>query len=117
MQSKSQDNIIGKNIKQLRNHLGITQEVLSSYLGITREQIAFYENGSRSITTKHLTQLANLFCLNEYDFYESNIENQKVNMAFAFRADKLLPEDLKSISQFKKIVLNYINMKNALVDE
>jgi transcriptional regulator with XRE-family HTH domain len=117
MENKSHHNIVGQNIKLLREQLGLTQDILGQYLQTSREQIAYYENGSRSISTNHLTQLASLFCLNEYDFYEENIETQKVNMAFAFRANDLQAEDLKSISQFKKIVLNYLNMKNALVDE
>jgi transcriptional regulator with XRE-family HTH domain len=109
--------IVGQNVKLLREQFGLTQEALSKYLLTSREQIAYYENGSRPISTKHLSQLSSLFCLNEYDFYEADFENQKVNVAFAFRATDLQAEDLKSISKFKKIVLNYLNMKNALVDE
>ncbi len=117
MANNTTNSIVGQNIKLLREQLGLTQDALGQYLQTSREQIAYYENGSRTISTNHLTQLSSLFCLNEYDFYEENHETQKVNMAFAFRANELEAEDLKSISQFKKIVLNYLNMKNTLVDE
>jgi transcriptional regulator with XRE-family HTH domain len=101
----------------LREELGLTQETLAKYLDTSREQIAYYEAGTRSITTPQLNKLANLFCMNEYDFYEEDSQKRKINIAFAFRADMLDPEDLESIAQFKKIVRNYVNMKNALRDE
>ena len=109
--------IVGQNIRLLREELGLTQDVLAQYLSISREQIAYYESGSRSITTAQLSKLANLFCLNEYDFYEADPQKRKISIAFAFRADTLDPQDLENIAQFKKIVRNYVNMKNALMDE
>lgn len=106
--------IIGNNIKLLREQMGLTQEALASYLNTSREQIAYYENGSRTISTSHLSLLASLFCMNEYDFYEEDPQKRNVNLAFAFRADSLSVQDLNSIAQFKKIVRNYLNMKNAI---
>jgi hypothetical protein len=55
--------------------------------------------------------------MNEYDFYEEDMQNRSINIAFAFRADELQPQDLQSIAQFKKIVHNYMSMKKALGDE
>ncbi len=119
MQTNSPNNTIpvGGNIKFLRTKLGITQDALAQFLGITREYIAYYEAGSRPVPTIHLSKMANLFCMNEFDFYEENPEKSKINIAFAFRADSLQPEDLNSIALFKKVVRNYINMKSALTDE
>lgn len=109
--------IIGQNIKLFRDKLGLTQEMLAGYLQTTREQISYYESGSRSVSTDHLNSLANLFCMNEYDFYEADAEKRKINISFAFRADTLNTEDLQGIAQFKKIVRNYLNMKTALNNE
>lgn len=109
--------IVGQNIKLFRENLRLTQEALSEYLNTSREQVAYYENGTRSISTTQLSKLADLFCINEHDFYETDPDKRKVNIAFAFRADSLHAQDLKSIAQFKKIVRNYINMKTALVNE
>jgi Predicted transcriptional regulators len=114
--SKS-NTIIGKNIKTLREKMGLTQDALAGYLGTSREQISYYENGQRNIPSVQLTELANLFCMDEYDFYEEDLTNRSINIAFAFRADELEPQDLKSIAQFKKIVRNYINMKNVMDNE
>ena len=119
MQINSANNTItvGGNIKSLRTKLGITQEALAQYLNTSREHVAYYEAGSRQVPTTHLTRMANLFCMNEFDFYEENPEKSKMNIAFAFRADTLQPEDLNSIALFKKVVRNYINMKSALSNE
>jgi transcriptional regulator with XRE-family HTH domain len=117
MTNTHQNFIIGQNIKLLREELGLTQDALAQYLNITREQISYYENGSRSIPTTQLSKLADLFCLNEFDFYESDPGKRKANIAFAFRADQLNSQDLISIAQFKKIVRNYLNMKENLCHE
>ena len=109
--------IIGQNIKAVREKMGLTQDALARYLGTSREQIGYYEIGQRNIPSVQLTELANLFCMNEYDFYEEDINNRSINIALAFRADELQPEDLKSIAQFKKIVRNYISMKNVTNNE
>ena len=109
--------IIGQNIKSLREKMGLTQDALAQYLDTKREYIGYYEIGQRSIPSTQLSKLANLFCMNEYDFYEADMQNKNINIAFAFRAEELQAQDLESIAQFKKIVRNYINMQKALCDE
>lgn len=106
--------IIGQNIRTLREKMGLTQDALAQYLGTSREQVAYYETGKRSTPSAQLSKLANLFCMNEYDFYEEDLQSRGINIAFAFRADEVQPQDLESIAQFKKIVRNYISMKKAM---
>lgn len=109
--------LVGQNIRLLRDELGLTQEALAHYLNISREQVSYYENGSRSIPTTQLNRLADLFCLNEFDFYEADQSKRKTNIAFAFRADALEAQDLIGMAQFQKIVRNYLNMKEILRHE
>ena len=109
--------IIGQNIRILRDKIGLTQEALAQYLGTSREQVGFYEIGQRSIPSAQLSKLANLFCMNEYDFYEEDLQNRRINISFAFRADELQPQDLQSIAQFKRIVHNYMSMKKVIDNE
>jgi transcriptional regulator with XRE-family HTH domain len=109
--------VTGQNIQALRTKLGLTQEALAQYLNTSREQVAYYEAGSRTVSSSHLTRLANLFCMNEFDFYEADNSKRDLNIVFAFRADTLQPTDLESIARFKKIVRNYLNMKAASTDE
>ncbi|HWJ26495.1 MAG TPA: helix-turn-helix transcriptional regulator [Flavisolibacter sp.] len=116
MNAPNSNDVIGRNIRVLREQMGLTQETLAHYLNTSREQVAYYEAGTRNITTEQLSKLAGLFCLNEYDFYEEDPENRKVNLAFAFRADGIGQQDLESIGQFKKIVRNYLNMQKVALN-
>ena len=108
--------VIGKNIKDFRERMGLTQESLGQFLGVAREQISYYESGNRSVPSTLMTKLADLFCVNEYDFYEEDLQTQRLNLAFAFRANCVNQEDLESIAQFKKIVRNYLNMQKVIVN-
>ena len=98
-------NIIGNNIKYFREKLGLKQDVIAKYLQTSREQISYYEIGSRIVNTEHLGKLASLFCINEYDLYETNAESNTINIAFAFRAESLNNEDLTEVAKFKKLLL------------
>lgn len=109
--------VTGHNIKLLRCKIGLSQQSLAEYLDTSREQVAYYENGSRLVSSTHLSKLADLFCINEYDFFEEDITSRNINIAFAFRADTLHQTDLASIAKFKKIVRNYLNMKIAIHNE
>ena len=96
--------------------MGLTQEMLAHYLGTSREQVGYYEIGSRSVTTDHLAKLADLFCMNEYEFYEEDPEKFQINLAFAFRAEGIGTDNLNTIAQFKRVVRNYLNMKSAVAN-
>ncbi|MDD2983899.1 MAG: helix-turn-helix transcriptional regulator [Crocinitomicaceae bacterium] len=113
----TQDQIIGKNIKYFREKLDLGQQELANYLDITREEVSYYENGKRSIPTDIISKASQLFGVDEYDFYENDAEAICANVAFAFRADYLQSEDLQQIADFRKIVLNYLNMKKVVSDE
>lgn len=114
MTSTTPNIIIGLNIKTLREKMGLTQEALAKYLDTQRENVSYYENGQRNIPSAQLSKLADLFCMNEYDFYEEDLQSRTINIAFAFRAEELQPQDLESIARFKKIVRNYMSMKKAM---
>ena len=104
-------NTAGNNIAALRNKLNLTQQQVADFLDTQRENISYYENGTRPIPVEHLEKLADLFCVELYDLLESDLVNQKANLAFAFRADLVNTASLENISKFKKIVKNYIKMK------
>lgn len=111
------DEIIGKNLRALRIQMGYTQETVADYLGINRVLLSYYEVGSRSIPSKILSRLAQLYSVDEYDLYSEDETLLKTNLAFAFRAEDLTSEDLSSIASFKKIASNYLKMQKALRDE
>jgi transcriptional regulator with XRE-family HTH domain len=113
----NQNIIIGKNIRQLREKMDISQAVFANFLGTTREEISYYENGHRTMPSTLISKAAALFCVDEYDLFEQDPEFQTLNIALAFRADQILPGDLPFIANFQKIVRNYINMKQKLSNE
>lgn len=102
---------IGNNIKLYRKRMGIRQEELAEYLGVKREMISYYENGTRTVPLENMNKLADLFWIDLSDLMEENPDLQKANVAFAFRANEIKPEDMRVIAEFGKIVKNYIKLR------
>ena len=104
---------VAGNLLALRQRHGLTQESLANYLGVARPTISYYETGERNIPLEHLEKLANFFGIDTYDLLEENTENQQSMVAFAFRADELNSEDMNGIAAFRKVVRNYLKMKEV----
>lgn len=109
--------MLSKNIRNLRESLGYTQEQIANYLNITAPAISQYENNARTIPADVISKIALLFNVEEYELYQEDPRQQQLLSAFAFRADSFDTQDLISISSFKKIVLNYYYLQNALANE
>jgi len=104
-------NTIGSNLKAFREAMSLSQEDVAKYLDIQRELISYYENGSRQAPLDILEKLASLFGVELYDLMqEGHTSSTKANLAFAFRTNALSAADLHVISDFKKIVRNYIKL-------
>lgn len=108
--------MISENIRSLRLKLGYTQGQVAEYLGVSAAAVTQYETGTRVVPIATVSKLALLFNLEEYELYQEEPQQQQLLSAFAFRADELQPEDLKSIADFKKIVLNYFHLSNQLLN-
>lgn len=96
-------------IKGLREKYGYTQEQLSYFLDIKRE-ISHYENGTREIPLEILEKLSDLFGVELDVFFIDNIDEALAEVVFAFRKDDLNSHDMKSVSEFGKIVKNYLKI-------
>jgi transcriptional regulator with XRE-family HTH domain len=107
----SDKKIIGKNIQTYRKKLGFTQESFSEFLGINRSELSYYESGNRQAPISVISKAADVFGVDGFDLYQENSIENSVNIAFAFRADNFSANDLKEISSFKKIVKNYVKLK------
>jgi transcriptional regulator with XRE-family HTH domain len=107
---------VGQNIRQFRERLGFSQATVAAYLGLAREQVSYYETGNRPVPTDHLQRLADLFGIDAYDLLETETAQQQLNVALAFRADALTPDDLKNLAAFQRIVSNYRKMRKRLPD-
>jgi transcriptional regulator with XRE-family HTH domain len=109
--------MLAENIRALRKKLGYTQEQIADYLGVSTAAVTQYETGARVVPSTTVSKLALLFNIDEYELYQKEPQQQQLLSAFAFRAGELQPDDLKSISEFKKIVLNYFYLTIALKNE
>ena len=109
--------MLSKNIRALRESLGYTQEQIATYLNITAPAVSQYESDARSIPAEAISKIALLFNVEEYELYQDDPHQQQLLSAFAFRANEIAVEELKTISSFKKIVLNYFHLFNALTNE
>lgn len=107
---KTLNQIIGQNIQFLRNKFGYSQESISNMLGITQPAYHKYETGETTVNQESLEKLAQLYYVDEYDLMQENQENLIPSLVFAFRGDA----DLSAVSDFHKIIKNYILMKDEL---
>ena len=105
------ENNVGSNIKFFRERYGLTQESVAKYLNTKREIISYYETGDRTPPVKHLQSLANLFGVELIELLEKEPAYAMANVAFAFRTNELPSSDLKGIANFRKIVKNYLKLK------
>lgn len=105
-------NIIGNNIKSMREKRQLRQEDISSYLGVAREMVSYYESGARNIPLDTVNKLADFFQVELEDLLEENPDMRKANVALAFRAGELGAEDVQTVADFHKIVKNYIKIKS-----
>ncbi len=104
---------IGKNITAFRKRLRYSQEEISSFLGISQPAYVKYESGATVVPMESLARLSDLYNVYEYDFMEENEELVLPSLACAYRREGVL-SDLTPISEFQKIVKNYIVMCNEL---
>lgn len=103
--------IIGKNIFDYRTKLGYTQDHIANFLGTERTIISKYENDEREISVINLNKLSDLFGIELEDLIEEDETKKTANLAFAFRSEGIVIEDMESIASFQKIVKKYLQMK------
>jgi transcriptional regulator with XRE-family HTH domain len=106
--------MVPENIRALRIKLDYTQDQVAEYLGVSAAAVTQYETKARVIPAAVVSKLAILFNVEECELYQEEPKQQALLAAFAFRATDLQPKDLKSISEFKKIVLNYFHLSKEL---
>lgn len=109
--------IIGKNMSKLRAANNLTQQQVADYLGITRSAYSNYEDGVREAPMEVLLRSADLFGCDAHLLLERNEDVVDNMLVCAFRVDELSADDLHEISDFKRIVKNYMKIKRLFRDE
>lgn len=95
--------LVGKNIVQLRKEHGLSQRELAEKAGITHSAISSIENGKVSPSVSSLQKIVNVFSLSlsEFFIFEQQIENHR---KVVIPADELVEMGSESVSM--KLVTN-----------
>lgn len=105
-------NIIGENIRVLRDGMGFNQISIARFLGVDQSLISKIEKGERNLSSDMLEKLACLFGVSVESIENSRIEASR--LSFAFRAGDLTVEDMEAISMINRIALNSEYMAKLL---
>ena len=105
-------NIIGNNIKTLRDGMGFNQSTIAHFLNVDQSMISKVEKGERNLSADMLEKLACLFGISIDTIEGSTIEAS--SLSFAFRASELSAEDLEAISAINRVALNSEYMAELL---
>lgn len=108
------NNIIGNNLKKLREANRFSQEQVASFLGIKRSAYSNYECGDREAPVEVLEKASNLFGCELYLLFEENNDVVDNMLACAFRVDNLNETDIAQIASFKNIVKTYLKLNQLL---
>lgn len=108
-------NIIGKNIKTLRENMGFTQASIANFLKIDQSMISKVEKGERTLSIDMLEKLSCLFGVT-VEAMEKEIISES-NLSVAFRADELSTNDMETISAINRIAMNVTFLTELLKKE
>lgn len=106
------NNIIGKNIKMLREGMGVNQLTIARFLNVDQSLISKIEKGERNASVDMLEKLSCLFGVTIDDIESNDLEAS--NLSIAFRANDLSVEDMEAISVINRIALNSEQMAEML---
>ena len=74
-------NIVGSNLRMIRERLGITQEDLALKSGLTQGYINFLENGKRGYSERSLEKIANALGIQISGLFEEKIKEEPTVVA------------------------------------
>jgi len=74
-------NIVGNNLRMIRERLGITQEDLALRSGLTQGYINFLENGKRGYSERSLEKIANALGIQISGLFEEKIKEEPTVVA------------------------------------
>ena len=74
-------NIVGNNVRMIRERLGITQEDLALKSGLTQGYINFLENGKRGYSERSLEKIANALGIQISGLFEEKMKEEPTIVA------------------------------------
>ena len=100
--------------RMMREEAGLRQGQIADYLGVTQTFISKVETGERNLTVDQLESIVNLYGYSLAAF--ADIEQDVHPIQFAFRAQDVSQDDLRSIADIGKIAINSRFMAKVLED-
>lgn len=103
-------NVVGTNIRRLREELKLTQEELALRCDLTQGYINFLENGKRGYSQKSLTRIAKAFDIDVSRLFESKESDRfKVadNMTTYGKRKRLYEEIIALLDKLPDAVANH----------
>lgn len=94
-------NVIGKNLKRLREDYKFNQGSVSKFLGISGGLLCKIESGGRPINPEQLEKLAVLYGCNVSDLTDGNPINKSIKSTIS---KKLSENDLETLYNIKRKV-------------
>ena len=102
---------IYEKLKMMREKAGLRQGQIAEYLGVTQTFISKVETGERNLSVDQLERVLDLYGYSLAAFEDMEDAHP---IQFAFRAQDVSQEDLHTIADVGKIVINSRFMAKAL---
>ncbi|MDR0682623.1 MAG: helix-turn-helix domain-containing protein [Dysgonamonadaceae bacterium] len=102
--------IIGNNLRSLREKFHYTYEDIANYLGIERGAYANYDCGNREMPYELMLKVCELYGISLSHLFEEDVVKLDDELICCFRTDSLSEQDRKEIAWFKNIVRNYLKI-------
>jgi len=106
------NNIIGENLRALRDNAGYNQQCIAAFLKVDQSLISKIEKGERTISVDMLEKLAALFGVTSAAITKEGAVSG--TLSCAFRCSELTPDEMEVISAVNRIALNAEFMKKTL---
>lgn len=104
--------IIGKNIKRMREEMGLNQVIIAQFLNVNQDIISKVEKGEVALSADMLEKLSCLFGVTTEAMKKDNLK--PTSYTFNFKHTKLAIEDINAIYATNRIFMNTLLMKNTL---
>ena len=98
---------IGKNLRNARKSIGMTQAEVSSVLGMSRSAVSLMESGKRQVNSSELARLANLYHKTVSELLDPKAVSTPDGFAMLFRAEEISKEDRVQMVEFADLCKRY----------
>lgn len=105
-------NIIGKNVKALRESIGFTQANIATFLNVDQSMISKVEKGEKTLSIDMLEKLSCLFGVTVEEIEKDIIKEP--SLLTKYKANELIIENMEAFSAINKIAMNVTFMDELL---